>query len=166
MSPLELALEIRPRARLGLPEGGRRRPRDALVGYGRYLYSPHDGGLSPASLADRLTARRQGLEPYWTCSGRCLEGAGYKHDSLELRHDLGRRSAGSAHEWRLASRLHGRGAAFVRRLQRTAPESVYLIDFDGVTNGEPRRRVTSLVGYNNEVVVARTSLDVPVSAPD
>jgi hypothetical protein len=54
----------------------------------------------------------------------------------------------------------------VRRLQRTAPESVYLIDFDGVTNGEPRRRVTSLVGYNNEVVVARTSLDVPVSAPD
>jgi hypothetical protein len=38
------------------------------------------------------------------------------------------------------------------------------VDLDGTYEGKPRRRVTTIVGYNTEEVVARTTLVVPVSA--
>ena len=44
------------------------------------------------------------------------------------------------------------------------PGAVSLIDLDGVNAGKPRRRFTTLVGYNHEVEVARTTLHVPVSS--
>jgi hypothetical protein len=40
---------------------------------------------------------------------------------------------------------------------------VFFIDLDGMNAGTPRRRVTTLVGYSDETVVARTTLHVPVS---
>src|SRR5581483_1400168 len=44
------------------------------------------------------------------------------------------------------------------------PGPVSFIDLDGVNAGRPRRRFTTLVGYSNEVEIARTTLSVPVSA--
>jgi hypothetical protein len=41
---------------------------------------------------------------------------------------------------------------------------VYFIDLDGVNGETPRHRVTTLVGYNHETVVARATLQVPVSS--
>ena len=38
------------------------------------------------------------------------------------------------------------------------------IDLDGVNAGKPRRRMTTLVGYDTEIEVARTTLHVPVSS--
>ena len=43
------------------------------------------------------------------------------------------------------------------------PGPVYFVDLDGVYEGTPRRRTTVLVSYDDEVEVARTSLEVPVS---
>jgi hypothetical protein len=40
---------------------------------------------------------------------------------------------------------------------------VYFVDLDGTHNGTPRRRATTLVGFNREEEVARGVLDVPVS---
>jgi thiamine phosphate synthase YjbQ (UPF0047 family) len=171
VSPLELALEIRPRTRLDVIDVRSRAAAqygNALAGYGRCLYySPHTtAGYLPQSLAARLTARRQGLEPYLDLFRAVFpEGAGYKHDSLELRDDLepAQRQVeptnGDSHLAYMGAGLHS-CVAYNERWQGP----VYLIDFDGINNGEPRRRVTSLVGYNHEVVVARTTLEVPVSA--
>jgi hypothetical protein len=43
------------------------------------------------------------------------------------------------------------------------PGPVFFVDLDGTNQGVPRRRVTTLVGYNREIEVARTTLRVPVS---
>jgi hypothetical protein len=40
---------------------------------------------------------------------------------------------------------------------------VCFVDLDGVTDGRPRRRLTSIVGFHREREVARVRLDVPVS---
>jgi hypothetical protein len=40
---------------------------------------------------------------------------------------------------------------------------VSFIDLDGMIGGKPRRRTTTLVGYDSEIEVARTTLQVPVS---
>jgi hypothetical protein len=40
---------------------------------------------------------------------------------------------------------------------------VYFVDLDGLNAGKPRRRVTRLVGYDREIEVARTTVQVPVS---
>src|SRR4029079_12481262 len=40
---------------------------------------------------------------------------------------------------------------------------VYFVDLDGWFAGTPRRRVTRLVGYDREVEVDRTTIEVPVS---
>jgi hypothetical protein len=46
-------------------------------------------------------------------------------------------------------------------MRRQGPVS--FIDLDGVNAGRPRRRMTTLVGYDHEVEVAKTTLHVPVS---
>jgi hypothetical protein len=41
---------------------------------------------------------------------------------------------------------------------------VYLVDLDGTYKGVPRRRQTTIVGYNHEEEVARVMVEIPVSA--
>ena len=43
------------------------------------------------------------------------------------------------------------------------PGPVSFIDLDGINAGKPRRRMTTLVGYNNEIEIAKMTLHVPVS---
>ena len=93
------------------------------------------------------------------------EGAGYLHDHLDLRDDLepAQRKVeptnGDSHLAYMGAGLHSCVSYTARR-----PGPVYLIDFDGINGGTPRKRVTTLVGYNQEEIVARTTIDVPVSA--
>ena len=42
--------------------------------------------------------------------------------------------------------------------------SVCFIDLDGINGGQPRRRLTTVLGYTREVDVARARLRVPVSS--
>ena len=44
------------------------------------------------------------------------------------------------------------------------PDPVYLIDLDGIAGGWPRERVTTLVGYTDDVEVARVTFPVPMSS--
>lgn len=171
MSPTELALEIRPRARLDITDVRSRAGAvygPALDAYPRCLYySPHTtAGYLPQSLAARLQARPSGLGPYLNLFRAVFpERAGYLHDSLDLRNDLAPAQRetepinADSHLAYMGAGLHACASYTTRR-----PGPVFLIDFDGVNGDEPRRRVTRLVGYSHEVVVARTSLQVPVSA--
>ena len=169
--PLELTIDITPRARIDVTDVRGRAAAvhgDVLDSYERCLYfSFHTtAGYLPQSLAGRLTARPQGLGPYLELFRTLFpEGAGYSHDDLERRTDLSHAQRpveptnGDSHLAFIAGGLHSCVTYVTRR-----PGPVCLIDLDGVHEGRPRRRLTRLVGYDREVEVARTRLEVPVSA--
>ena len=171
MPPLELALEVRPRARVDVIDV-RARAADvhgqALASYARCLYASRHttAGFLPQSLAARLTARPQALGPYLDLFRTVFpEGAGYLHDQLELRRELApeqRRVEPTNADSHLAFMGGGLHACVSYAARRPGP--VYFVDLDGTHEGVPRRRVTTLVGYDREVEVARTTIQVPVSA--
>jgi hypothetical protein len=171
VAPQELALAITPRARLDfvdVREQAGQQHGTALEAYSRCLYhSPHTtAGYLPQSLATRLTARAQGIGRYLDLFRTVFpEGAGYLHDQLELRNELPpaqrqiEPTNADSHLAFIAGGLHACVSYVNRR-----PGPVYFIDLDGVNGETPRRRVTTLVGYNHETVVARATLQVPVSS--
>jgi thiamine phosphate synthase YjbQ (UPF0047 family) len=170
VAPLELTLELRPRARVDVVDVRALAARtygDALEGYSHCLYSSRHttAGYLPQSLAARLTARSRNIRPYLDFFRTIFpEGAGYRHDQLELRHELApaqrevEPTNADSHLAFIGGGLHACVSYVMRR-----PGPVYFIDLDGVHAGTPRRRTTTLVGYNGEVEVARTKLEVPVS---
>ena len=171
MSPQELTLEITPRARLDVTDVRGRVAAlhgDLLDRYENCLYcSLHTtAGYLPQSLAARLTARPDGIGPYIDVFRTIFpEGAGYRHDDLDERTDLSplqrpvEPTNADSHLAFIAGGLH---ACVTYSTSRPGP--VCLIDLDGVYAGTPRRRVTRLVGFNHEHQVARTTLEIPVSA--
>ncbi len=170
MAPLELALDVTPRARLDFLDvraQAASRFGAAFESYSRCLYySPHTtAGYLPQSLAARLSARTQGIGQYLDVFRTVFpEGAGYRHDQLELRDELAPEQRvveptnGDSHLAFIAGGLHSCVSYVMRR-----PGPAYFIDLDGMNGGTPRRRATTLVGYDHEAIVARTTLHVPVS---
>ncbi len=117
--PLDLTLELAPRARFDVVELRSRlssEHRDALAPYPHCLYwSAHTtAGFLDRSLITRLGPGR--VPTYVDALRRIFpEGAGYAHDHLERRIDLDRRPARRrAQERGLAPRLHRGRAAPVR----------------------------------------------------
>jgi thiamine phosphate synthase YjbQ (UPF0047 family) len=170
VAPLEAALDIQPRARVDILDARAIAATvygDAFEGYARCLYvSPHTtAGYFPQSLAARLTSQRSCLEPYLGLFQTVFpEGAGYQHDNLDLRTELPpeqRRVEPTNGDSHLAFMAAGLRTCVSYRTQRAGP--VYFVDLDGAHKGTPRRRVTRLVGYDREVEVARTTVQVPVS---
>lgn len=137
-------------------------------GYRRCFYaSGHTtAGYLPQSLAARLTSRPQGLGQYLELFRTVFpEGAGYLHDQLELRQELApeqRRNEPANADSHLAFIGGGLHACVSYDARRPGP--VYFVDLDGTNQGVPRRRETTLVGYNTETVVAKTIIRVPVSS--
>lgn len=171
MSPLELALNITPRARLDVVDVRARTAEvhgDALRGFRRHFYaSGHStAGFLSQSLAARLTARFGGIEPYLDVFRTVFpEGAGYRHDQLELRDELAPEQKAiepTNADSHLAFMGGGLRACVTDDALREAP--VYFVDFDGVYRDVPRKRTARVVGFNTEEEVARVTIDVPVSA--
>ncbi|HXE80029.1 MAG TPA: hypothetical protein VNK41_04710 [Vicinamibacterales bacterium] len=171
MPPLELTVDITPRARIDVTDVRARASTlhgGVLEEYERCLYFSYHttAGYLPQSLAGRLTARPQGLGPYIELFRTLFpEGAGYSHDDLDRRTDLTtdqrpvEPTNGDSHLAFIAGGLHACVSYVTRR-----PGPVCLIDLDGVHHGKPRRRITRLVGYDREEEVARMRVEVPVSA--
>ncbi len=171
MTPLELALDLTPRARFDVIDVKSRSVEvhgDALSPYGRCLYmSGHTtAGYLPQSLAARLVTRAEGVHPYLEIFRAMFpEGAGYRHDQLDLRQELPpeQRAVEPANaDSHLAFMGSGLHACVTYDARRAGP--VFFVDLDGTNRGVPRRRTTTIVGYNDEVEVARTTLRVPVSS--
>jgi len=92
------------------------------------------------------------------------EGAGYEHDQLERRQDL--TSAERAVEPRNADShlaFMAAGLSTCVSYVNRPEEPVCFVDLDGVTDGRPRRRLTSIVGFTRERDVAKLKIGVPVS---
>jgi hypothetical protein len=172
MSPLELSLEVVPCARIDVTDV---RARAAAV-HGNVLdrfahclyYSFHTtAGYLPQSLASRLSSRHpQGVRPYVDLFRTLFpEGAGYRHDELDQRLELTPEQRpvepanGDSHLAFIASGLDA-CVSYVNR--RQGP--VCLIDLDGTYEGTPRRRRTTIIGYNREMEVATLRVEVPVSS--
>src|SRR5947208_16817570 len=170
MSPVEITLELTPRARFDIIDV-RERLRAAYGGvvdqYARHLYhSLHTtAGYLEQSLAARLTRERDAVAPYVEVFRTMFpQGAGYEHDQLHRRMEL--TSEERAVEPRNAdSHLAFMAAglstcvSYVNRPQ----EPVCFVDLDGIMDGRPRRRLTSIVGFSREREVAKVRIGVPVS---
>jgi hypothetical protein len=170
-TPVEVALEISPRARVDLVDVRHRiadTHGDLLEAFPRSLYcSFHTtAGYLEQSLAARLNKTRNGLSPYLTFFRNVFpEGAGYKHDEMHLREELSeaqRQIEPSNADSHLAFISAGLRSCVTYRPR--ADEPVYFIDLDGVNEGRPRHRVTTVLGFNSEETVATDRVAVPMSA--
>jgi thiamine phosphate synthase YjbQ (UPF0047 family) len=169
-SPVEVTLELTPRVRFDIIDV-RERLRavhgDLLAPYPHHLYhSFHTtAGYLEQSLAARLTRQKDTVAPYVEVFRAMFpEGAGYEHDQLERRNDL------TSEERQVEPRNADSHLAFMAAGLSTCvsyvnrpQEPVCFVDLDGVTDGRPRRRLTSIVGFTREQEIARTRIRVPVS---
>ena len=170
LSPVEVTLELTPRSRFDIIDVRQRLRRehgDLLDGYSHHLYhSFHTtAGYLEQSLAARLTRERETVAPYVEAFRAMFpEGAGYEHDQLHRREDLTTEERAvepqnaDSHLTFMAAGL-STCVTYVNRRD----EPVCFVDLDGVTNGRPRRRLTSIVGFNREKEVTRVRVQVPVS---
>jgi hypothetical protein len=168
--PTQLTLELTPRARLDVIDV-RARLADldnGLLRYPRCLYySFHTtAGYLEQSLARRLEKQKAGIHPYIAVFRNLFpERAGYRHDQLADRIEL-------TTEQRQVEPLNADShLAFIAAGLKTCVSyvherdgSVCFIDLDGMNGGQPRRRMTTVLGYTQEVDVARVRLLVPVSS--
>jgi hypothetical protein len=165
---VDLTLELAPRARFDVVELRSRLPveyRDALAPYPSCLYwSAHTtAGFLDRSLIARLGAAR--VASYFDALRHIFpEGAGYAHDRLDKRVDLdpAQRAVEPKNADSHLTFIAGGLRPCVTHPNRDG-ETVYFVDLDGVNEGRPRRRHTRVIGFQNEVVVAQTRIDVPMS---
>jgi len=169
--PIEVTLEINPRARVDLVDVRQRVSEshgDLLNSFPQALYASFHttAGYLDQSLASRLNRQRDGLAPYLSFFRNVFpEGAGYKHDELHLREDLSdaqRQVEPLNADSHLAFISAGLRSCVTYRSRNDQP--VYFIDLDGVNKGHPRQRVTTVLGFNAEEEVARDRVTVPMSA--
>ena len=166
--PLDVTLELAPRARFDVVDLRAKfaAEHEALSAFPHCLYwSFHTtAGFLDRSLAARL---RPEQVPSYVDAFRTLfpQGAGYEHDRLERRADLdaAQRAVeprnGDSHLAFITGGLH----TCVTHPNR-AGEPVFFVDLDGVSEcGQPRRRLTRLIGFNHERLVRATRIEVPVS---
>ena len=171
LAPLELSLALTPRDRYDVFDVRARAAEvhgDAFSAFTRHMYaSQHStAGFLSQRLAARLYARFGGVGPYIDLFRTMFpEGAGYRHDQLEHRHELApeqKVNEPTNADSHLAFITGGLRACVSDDAAKPGP--VYLVDLDGTFKGVARRRQTTIVGYNHEEEVARTSIDIPVSA--
>ena len=168
-APVELGLEIKPASRFDVVNvwQGAASP-DLLKEYSHALYcSFHTtAGFLEQGLASRLDQATLGIRPYIHVFQKLFpEGAGYRHDDLHLREELSELQRGieprnaDAHLAFIAAGLR----TCVKYVNRPG-EPVYFVDLDGVNGARRRRRLTRILTFNTEEVVAHEQLHVPMSS--
>ena len=169
-APAQVTLAVSPRTRIDVVDVRARAASvhgDLLEHFPRALYySFHTtAGYLDQGLAMRLNRKRNGVAPYLSFFQALFpEGGGYQHDKLHLREELSeaqRRVEPRNADSHLAFITAGLRSCVTYRRRRGEP--VYFIDLDGINNGQPRQRVTSILGYNSEEPVATVRVMVPIS---
>jgi hypothetical protein len=122
-------------------------------------------GYLDQSVASRLHQSRAGVMPYIDLFRTMFpEGAGYEHDKLERRTELSEAQKPAEPQNADSHLAFMAGALRTCVSYRNRPhEPVCFVDLDGVHAGQPRRRMTTVLGYSQEEAVATARLVVPVS---
>jgi thiamine phosphate synthase YjbQ (UPF0047 family) len=140
---------------------------DLLQRYRKTLYcSLHTtAGYLDQSLAGRMHHQHGRLAKFFDAFHTVFpQNAEYRHDQMELRSELTEEQKeveprnGDSHLTFIGSGMRN---CVTYRNQPSAP--VYFIDLDGTNAGTCRERRTTVLAYDEEEVVARDTLVVPVS---
>jgi thiamine phosphate synthase YjbQ (UPF0047 family) len=168
--PTELRLTLAPQRRFEAIDVNTRIAEtagDLLRRHERVLYcSFHTtAGYLDQSLSVRLRNSDDRLSHFFrTFHALFPQGAAYRHDQMDLRTELSDAQKeieprnGDSHLTFIGAGLRN---CVTYRAQPGAP--VYFIDLDGMSKATGRRRTTTILGYDQERIVARRSLSVPVS---
>jgi thiamine phosphate synthase YjbQ (UPF0047 family) len=168
--PTELQLSLAPQRRFEAIDVNTRiadEAGDVLRRHQRALYcSFHTtAGYLDQSLSGRLRNSERLLSQFFrTFHALFPQGAEYRHDRMELRTELTDEQK-QVEPHNADSHLTYIGAGLRNCVTyRTQPGTpVYFIELDGMSRALRRRRSTTVLGYDEERVVARASLTVPVS---
>ena len=169
-SPTELKLTLAPQRRFEAIDVNRRinaEAGDVLHRHRRALYcSFHTtAGYLDQSLSARMHHRQDLLSQFFRAFHALFpQGGEYHHDRMELRSELSDEQ--KVVEPRNAdSHLTYIGSGMRNCVTyRTRPDApVYFIELDGLTDAMKRQRTTKIVAYDQERIVERVSLRVPVS---
>ena len=166
--PLDLTVALSARARFDIVEMRSRLSSEHRTALAAYPYCLYWSAHTTAGFLDRRLSTRLGpdqVSSYVETLRRIFpEGAGYAHDCLDGRVDLDAASRaleprnGDSHLAFIAGGLR----PCVTHPNRDG-EIVCFVDLDGVNDGRSRRRLTRVIGFHREKVVAHTQLQVPVS---
>lgn len=168
--PTELNLTFAPQRRFEAIDVNTRIAReagDALGRHKRALYcSLHTtAGYLDQSLSARMRHSQDRLSLFFrTFHTLFPQGGEYRHDRMELRSELSEAQKeveprnGDSHLTFIGSGLRNCVT------YRTRPGgSVYFIELDGTSEATRRQRTTTVLGYDEERVVTRMSVAIPVS---
>src|ERR671915_32055 len=168
--PTELTLTLAPQRRFEAIDVNRRIAEEAgdiLRRHRRALYcSFHTtAGYLDQSLSVRLHNNRDLLSKFFRAFHALFpQGGEYRHDRMELRTELSDEQ--KVVEPRNAdSHLTYIGAGLRNCVTyRTRPNTpVYFVELDGMSHAMRRQRTTAILAYDNERVIARTAVAIPVS---
>jgi hypothetical protein len=170
-SPLEIDLVINPASRFELIDiSGRiaQEKGDALAGFRKALYcSFHTtAGYLEQGFCERLGHSRKQLDPFFRAIQRIFPpNAGYFHDRMQLRDELSE-SEKEREPVNADSHLTFISAGLkncVTYLNRPG-QPVYFVELDGIYKQYRRQRRTAVLGYNDEEIVFRGRLPIPVQS--
>jgi thiamine phosphate synthase YjbQ (UPF0047 family) len=168
--PTELKLTFAPQRRFEAIDVNTRIAQeagDALARHKRALYcSLHTtAGYLDQSLTARMRHSEDRLSLFFrTFHALFPQGGEYRHDQMELRSELSEAQKeveprnGDSHLTYIGSGLRNCVT------YRSRPDgAVYFIELDGMSEAARRQRTTTVLGYDDERVVTRLSIAVPVS---
>jgi thiamine phosphate synthase YjbQ (UPF0047 family) len=168
--PTELTLTLAPQGRFEAIDVNRRIADefgDLLRRHRRALYTSFHttAGYLDQSLSVRLNHQHDLVSQFFRAFHALFpQGGEYRHDQMHLRSEL--TDAQKIVEPRNGdSHLTFIGAGMRNCVTyRTRPDSpVYFIELDGKTEALQRQRKTTVVAYDHDEIVARTSIRIPVS---
>ena len=168
--PTELTLTLAPQRRFEAIDVNRRiavEHGDLLRRHRRALYTSFHttAGYLDQSLSVRLNHQHDLVSQFFRAFHALFpQGGEYRHDQMHLRSELS--DAQKFVEPKNAdSHLTFIGAGMRNCVTyRTRPDSpVYFIELDGKTDVLSRQRKTTVVAYDHDEIVARTSITIPVS---
>lgn len=168
--PTELTLTLAPQRRFEAIDVNRRIAEaagDILRRHRRALYTSFHttAGYLDQSLSVRLHHRHDLVSQFFRAFHALFpQGGEYRHDQMHLRSELTDEQKvveprnGDSHLTFIGAGMRN---CVTYRSRPDAP--VYFIELDGKTDALQRQRKTTVVAYDHDEVVARTSITVPMS---
>jgi hypothetical protein len=168
--PTEVRLALVPAGRfdaIDVAQRARDEVGDLLAQHRRSLYTSHHttAGYVEHGLAARLMHHRESVEKLFSVYRTVFPAnAPYRHDEMDQRSELSPEQRqvepknGDSH-----LTFIGAGMRNLVTYPNAAAAPVYFIELDGESQGTKRRRTTDILGYDEERLVERRVLTVPVS---
>ena len=168
--PTELTLTLAPQRRFEAIDVNRRIAEaagDILRRHRRALYTSFHttAGYLDQSLSVRLHHRHDLVSQFFRAFHALFpQDGGYRHDQMDLRRELTAEQRvveprnGDSHLTFIGAGMRN---TVTYRARPDAP--VYFIELDGMTEAVQRQRKTTVVAYDHDEIVARTSVAIPVS---